>query len=112
MINTAPINNATRQLPTLPVRQLPNPNTSKAHFDIQNQEEEILKDNFSRAGELFYYQTSSSSPSTSNNSSTTENSDNENNDQQEDEDDDETRRNQSDEDDDDDDETSPFEYDA
>ncbi len=106
--------NTSRQLPSLPIRQLPNP--SSAYFDLQNEEEEETE-NFPRSGELFYYQTSTSSSSTSNNSTTSVNSDNENNeeqfqtDQQEDDDDEDNRQNQrlqSDEDD----QTSPFEYDA
>ncbi|CAF0900785.1 unnamed protein product [Rotaria sordida] len=101
------LNNTSRQLPSLPARQLPNinkSNTSEAYFDLQNEDEEILTEKFTRANELFYYQTSSSSSSNSNNSLTSENSNNENHeeqiqtDQQEDYDDDD-----GDDDDDDDD---------
>lgn len=121
--------NPTRQLPSLPTRQLPttNPsNSSSAYFDLPNDDEEHEeKEDFTHTGELYYYQTSSSSSSNSNSndSSTSEHSDQDNNeerfqtDQQdeydEEEDDDENdkqhQRLQSDEDDE---QTSPFEYDA
>ncbi|CAF3829900.1 unnamed protein product [Rotaria sp. Silwood1] len=77
-------NNISRQLPSLPIRQLPNINTPKAYFDLENDDEEIITDKFKRTSELYYYQTSSSSSSSSNSndSLTSDNSNDENHEEQ------------------------------
>lgn len=100
--------NTSRQLPQLPMRQLPtiNPtNQPTAYFDLQNDDEEIQANKFARTSELFYYQTSSESSSDSNNSLTSDNSNHGTHEEH-------AHTRQHEEYEYDDDQTSPFEYDA
>ena len=102
--------NITRQLPVLPVRQLPTIRTiqDKEIFANQSNDETINEKKYSRSGELFYYQTSSSSssPSVSGQSYQENNEEECQTDQQYDENDDDEDVDEEDE------QTSPYEYDA
>ncbi|CAF1363793.1 unnamed protein product [Adineta ricciae] len=116
-----PTINSTRQLPPVPVRQLPNaakpalpaPFFNIHHDNDDDNDDEVLHETFNRSNELFYYQTSTSS--SSNNSMASDNNDEQfQTDQQEDDADDDDEDNQQNQrlQSDDDDQTSPFEYDA